>query len=498
MEFTGILGAEICEQEERKSIFQDFNLDVCLSKINSLVKGYDLQALYRNMPKEPETIRYRRRVTEDFRDDMLRNAFARYSSRIEKARRQEKQSEYNNHRPQKEKWHVDALCTYADAVEELCAVLRGRQVKSEGLQSLLSYLQAYTSAEEYSNWRSMLTMVSERLEREEVIFSLQKNKVILEEQGEQEEFGKRMSRAFRIAERKNERKTEDSALSRMERALAERVMKQSGVSKQMHLLMEVAMDELLLQLATEVQYYLGFFKFVEFMRGKGYPFCLPEEGNTMSIQSGYDVALAVKSEKPVICNDFSMEREERFFVITGANGGGKTTFARMIGQILYFFRMGLLVPCEDARIPHFTDVLSHFSNEETEASGRGKLVEELVRLQPMMKEQNENCFVILNELFTTAATLDAGIMGQKVLNHFMKMDCRGIYVTHIQSLAEERDGVVSMVAELEADHHTRSFKIARKPAREGEYEDSLITKFHMTYEQMKVVMGHEDCVFSRK
>ena len=72
----------------------------------------------------------------------------------------------------------------------------------------------------------------------------------------------------------------------------------------------------------------------------------------------------------------------------------------------------------------------------------------------------------------------------------MDVNCSGIYVTHIQSLAKERDGVVSMVAELEEDHHTRSFKIERKPAEEGEYEDSLITKYHMTYEQMKAVIGH--------
>ena len=49
-----------------------------------------------------------------------------------------------------------------------------------------------------------------------------------------------------------------------------------------------------------------------------------------------------------------------------------------------------------------------------------------------------------------------------------------------------------MVAELESDHHTRSFKITRKPAKEGEYEDSLITKYNMTYEQMKVVMENEN------
>ena len=172
--------------------------------------------------------------------------------------------------------------------------------------------------------------------------------------------------------------------------------------------------------------------------------------------------------------------------------GGKTTYARMIGQILYFAKMGLLVPCEKAGVPNYTTILSHFSNDESEMSGKGKLVEELTRLKPMMQEKWSGSFVILNELFTTAATWDAGIMGQKVLDYFMSHDCYGIYVTHIQSLAKERDGLVSLVAELADDHHTRSFKITRKPASEAEYEDSLITKYNMTENQMKAVIGHED------
>ncbi len=143
-------------------------------------------------------------------------------------------------------------------------------------------------------------------------------------------------------------------------------------------------------------------------------------------------------------------------------------------------------------MPNYTTILSHFSNDESEMSGKGKLVEELTRLKPMMQEKWSGSFVILNELFTTAATWDAGIMGQKVLDYFMSHDCYGIYVTHIQSLAKERDGLVSLVAELADDHHTRSFKITRKPASEAEYEDSLITKYNMTENQMKAVIGHED------
>lgn len=426
MGFAGILGDEVCQREDKNSIFQDFNLDVCISRMNSLSKGYDLQELLTNMPQKPETIRYRRQITKDMRSEEVRGAFAHYVKRMERAVKQEKQSKYNHHLPQQQKWHADALDTYAEAVEELLDALRGCPQLSEEMFCFVKYLEEYTASQEYGNWRLILKEVRQKINDRMVVFSLQKNKVVLEEQGEYEQFGKRMLRAFSVKEKADDRnaKKDTDMLSLIERTLAERIMKQSDLAKPMQRLMEVSMDETLLQLVTDVQYYLGFYKFADELKERGYVFSLPVEGAHMSIRAGYDVAMAAKGEREVIRNDFSMSGEERFFVITGANGGGKTTYARMIGQILYFFRMGFLVPCEQAEIPCFTDVLSHFSNEETEASGRGKLVEELVRLQPMMKEHNENCFVILNELFTTAATLDAGIMGKKVLSHFMQMDCR--------------------------------------------------------------------------
>lgn len=67
----------------------------------------------------------------------------------------------------------------------------------------------------------------------------------------------------------------------------------------------------------------------------------------------------------------------------------------------------------------------------------------------MMQQEKRRQFVILNELFTTATTYDAMIMGKKVMAHFIGRDCYGIYVTHIQELAEESESIVSLVAQLE-------------------------------------------------
>lgn len=179
----------------------------------------------------------------------------------------------------------------------------------------------------------------------------------------------------------------------------------------------------------------------------------------------YDLALACAGHK-VVSNEMEFGWEERFYVLTGPNQGGKTTYARSLGQLVYFAKMGLDVPAVSAGVYRFTDILTHFSVEESIETGRGKLKEELTRLAPMMAFQSggntrhengcseslygenfrgerthgenvccegfggENssgrpgkAFVIMNELFTTAANYDACIMGERVLKHFLTRDC---------------------------------------------------------------------------
>ncbi len=240
---------------------------------------------------------------------------------------------------------------------------------------------------------------------------------------------------------------------------------------------------------------------------------LGEGGNTenhMELNGAYDLALLLKQgskEKPVVCNDAYYAGEERFLVITGPNQGGKTTFARSLGQIVYLAKMGFPAPCAHARMPYFSGLLSHFSVEESLETGRGKLKEELIRLAPMMSGERGKSFVILNELFTTAATYDAYIMGKRVMAHFIKRGYFGVYVTHIQELADEKEKenteeelragrIVSMAACVdEKDSHIRTYRIVRRAPEGVGYAYALVEKYHLTYPELKerlsLIFGNE-------
>ncbi|HAP34295.1 MAG TPA: hypothetical protein DEO62_05820 [Lachnospiraceae bacterium] len=229
-----------------------------------------------------------------------------------------------------------------------------------------------------------------------------------------------------------------------------------------------------------------------------------------------DIALILKNlplDKKVIANDLYYTGKEKFLIVTGPNQGGKTTFARSVGQLIYFTTMGLKVAASTAVVPCFKGIMTHFSKDESDETGLGKLKEELTRLIPLMQSNNRENFVILNELFTTAATYDAYRMGVNALKHFITNNCMGIYVTHIRELAlngnvkfklaaagtEEMgiepekiessglpDGsIVSAAAMVDPhDENVRTFKIVRhEPATSG-FSKTLVQKYHMTLSEL--------------
>jgi len=488
--FYSILGGTPIQKKELAAFFEDFNINGLISRARSLDRESDLTPLYQYMPESKEEIRFRRSVTEDLLNEAIHQAFSLYVRRIQEVKSLAKMGEFCGIPLQEKKYHLDELYHFHRALTELEQVLV-REAKGFAIRELLDYISDYKASKEFQAWSSKVLELEEKIQGQTRYFSVSKNRVLVEDAPEEESVENRFARVFSFEEKKEE-KTFDKRdrITLLEMRLAERIVDREKLDKPLSGLKKFQPDQVLMHMAEELPLYLSFFKVKKQLEEMGYEFCLPREGASLEIQEGFDLGMALQSwEKNVVSNSFQMREGEHFLVVTGANGGGKTTFARMLGQVVYLSQMGLLVPAREASLPFYDGIFSHFSKEESTDTGRGKLKEELERLAPLMQEQKSNVFVVLNELFTTAASYDAEVMGNRVIDHFLEKNCTGIYVTHIQGLAKERPGIVSLVAELAGDHHTRTFLMARKPADQGEYEDSIISKYDMIYDRMKEVVG---------
>ena len=554
-EKTGILGCSEDYYENAlsaPSYFTDLNLDQIIARIAEERRNYDLKRYFYRLPQKRETAQERCRVLRALENKELFDGFLRFSDGMLAARGYAERYRKAEFGLQRQRFLLDCGAAYTGAVQELVNALAaagadgrkdGRISSSALLCGLGGAVTGYTGRADYREFAERTAGLSQALAELRVQMALSRDRVKISQEETKGSYAEKLKRLFpaqvgRTEELENPFQAEKEP-GKFERLVLESFRKsrpelfdrlrdyEKDFSRELPQAAEGSgraenfMTEWLLALERQLQVYLAYRLFMDRTAKSGYPFAYPEfsgaaedetegigtdrseacigesaEGNLFCAAECYDLALLLKSlysRQVVVCNNVRYGANEAFLVVTGPNQGGKTTFARSVGQMVYFSLMGLAAPCRQLRLPFFDGILTHFSVEESLETGRGKLKEELVRLEPMMRDREQNKFVVINELFTTAATYDAYIMGRRVMEHFLRQSCLGIYVTHIQELAdedqihEEGKRIVSLSACVDdSDSHIRTYKIVRKPAEGTGYAYGLVEKYRMTYPELKV------------
>ncbi len=245
----------------------------------------------------------------------------------------------------------------------------------------------------------------------------------------------------------------------------------------------------------EVQFYLAYLEYMGRFTAAGLPFCIPRvsaHSEAVEARQAWDIALAdsIAKKSTIVCNDFSVEPPERILVVTGPNQGGKTTFARMFGQLHYLTSLGLPVPGQRVALFLPDQVFTHFEKEEDLSTLRGKLEDELVRVHEILQQASGDSVVIMNETFTSTTLADALLLGTEVMKRLVDLGPLCVYVTFVDELASLGESTVSMVATIvPEDPAVRTYKIVRKPADGLAYAAAIARKYGLTYEGLRRRIG---------
>lgn len=242
----------------------------------------------------------------------------------------------------------------------------------------------------------------------------------------------------------------------------------------------------------ELCFYLVMLDFFDRIRAAGIPLTFPTVADTrgIAVTEAYDVSLLAKGEVRIIPNDIAFTAEEPFFYLTGANGGGKTTYLRTVGIAALFFVCGCPVPCRQATIGEISSIFTHFPRDER-FDGSGRFVEENSRVQKILSAMDADSLVLLNETYSTTNEENAVAMTEKLANELNGKRIFGLYITHQHGLSESDIPYLNVLIDRD-DSNRRTYKIARQKNTDGSFAKDILERCGLTREALEKRFGRPD------
>ena len=224
------------------------------------------------------------------------------------------------------------------------------------------------------------------------------------------------------------------------------------------------------QLRGELAFYVGCINLHERFGTIGAPICFPEPlasaADVRSASDLHDASLALTVDNPVVGNDVAADGAD-LIVITGANQGGKTTFLRSVGSAQLMMQSGMFVPARTFRSSVTAGLFTHFTREEDAAMRRGRLDDELARLDDIVSAVRPGATLLLNESFASTNAREGSELASGIVRALTEAGVRVLFVTHLTRFARElfderRAGTLFLHAERRPDG-TRTFRMIEGP-----------------------------------
>jgi DNA mismatch repair protein MutS len=185
--------------------------------------------------------------------------------------------------------------------------------------------------------------------------------------------------------------------------------------------------------------------------------CLPHltEQPCLEIEGGrhpvVEEALAREGER-FVANDCSMGPNDRLWLITGPNMGGKSTFLRQVAIAALLAQAGSYVPAARARIGIVDRLFSRVGAADNLARGRSTFMVEMVETAAILAQATPNSLVILDEIGRGTSTYDGLAIAWAVVEAMHdQVRARTLFATHYHELTRLADRLEGLSL-----HHVRA------------------------------------------
>lgn len=265
----------------------------------------------------------------------------------------------------------------------------------------------------------------------------------------------------------------------------------------------------ILTFESQMSFYIGAKRIIDAVRARGLDMCRPKylkmEERRLDAKGVFDLSFYTQmvSSDPmgslkdkIITNDCTMDDDGRFFVLTGANNGGKTTYTRAIGIIQVMAQAGIYVPCTSCEISPVDFIYTHFPKEEEVGLNTSRFTQECKQFKVTVDNATRYSMLLLNESIQSTTPTECVFIATELTKIFRCIGVRGVYATHLLELAKNLD---KLNAEVEGDtklvsivttvdttaDNKRLYRIVRSAPQEFGYAQTIYKKFGVSFEEVQ-------------
>jgi DNA mismatch repair protein MutS len=153
-----------------------------------------------------------------------------------------------------------------------------------------------------------------------------------------------------------------------------------------------------------------------------------------------------------VSNDCGLSPDNRLWLVSGPNMGGKSTFLRQNALIILLAQAGSFVPATSARLGIVDRLFSRVGASDNLAQGRSTFMVEMVETAAILAQATERSFVVLDEVGRGTSTYDGLALAWAIVEGIHETNrCRCLFATHYHELSRLSESLDALSL-----HHVRA------------------------------------------